>query len=49
MAPDNSGPHHPHDPELTECTECGREFDLARQNYYGPRCPTCRDGDDGGD
>lgn len=35
--------HHPHDPEIRECSneDCERQYDLARQNYYGPECPTC--------
>lgn len=33
---------HRHDPDLVECEQCGRTYDLARQHYYGPLCPTCR-------
>ena len=35
-----------HDPDIVECEECGAPFDLARQMYYGPNCPSCREGDD---
>lgn len=35
--------HHPHDPEIRECVECGGQYDLARQSYYGPKCPSCTD------
>lgn len=34
---------HKHDPELIECSECGSQFDLARQNYYDSKCPSCVD------
>jgi transcription initiation factor IIE alpha subunit len=30
-----------HEPELLNCAECSRMFDLAAQDYYGPRCPQC--------
>ena len=33
---------HEHDPDLIECRECGREFDLARQDYYDSLCPVCK-------
>lgn len=32
---------HAHAPELRECVACGAEYDLARQSYYGPKCPSC--------
>lgn len=31
-----------HDPDLKKCIECGSQYDLARQDYHGPRCPSCR-------
>lgn len=33
---------HRHDTEAVECVECDAVFDLARQSYYGPVCPSCR-------
>lgn len=27
--------------DLHDCDDCGKRYDLARQDYYGPRCPTC--------
>lgn len=38
-------PARRHDPDLVECRTCGAQFDLARQPYYGPDCPSCRDGE----
>lgn len=37
--------HQPHDPEVRECIndDCERQYDLARQTYYGPECPVCHE------
>lgn len=33
--------HREHDPDLRDCADCGRQYDLSRQDYYGPKCPSC--------
>lgn len=37
-----------HDPEIRTCRDCPSQYDLARQDYYGPLCPECNAADDGG-
>lgn len=38
----------PPDPDIRICDDCGGLYDLARMEYYGPKCPNCRGDGDGG-